>query len=64
MKTYKAKKYLFDENFFLYFEVTDFCLRLRKANEKLFISEKIKFKHLGSKSVDKIGEQASKEAST
>ena len=53
MKTYKAKKYLFDENFFLYFEVTDFCLRLRKANEKLFISEKIKFKHLGSKSVDK-----------
>ena len=30
LKTSKAKKYLFDENFFLYFEVTDFCYRINK----------------------------------
>ena len=52
LKTSKAKKYLFDEKFFLYFEVTDFCFRMSKFNEKLYISDKIRFKHYGSQSVD------------
>jgi N-acetylglucosaminyl-diphospho-decaprenol L-rhamnosyltransferase len=52
MLTKKARKYLFDENYFLYNENTDFCFRLKKNNEKNYISEKIKFKHFVSKSVD------------
>tara|TARA_Y100001958_G_C21225075_1_gene550495 strand:+ start:1237 stop:2151 length:915 start_codon:yes stop_codon:yes gene_type:complete len=60
METAKAKKYLFDEKFFLYFEVSDYCLKLKKANEKLFISEKIRFKHLGGKSVDQKNEKIAK----
>ena len=51
LKTSKAKKYLFDENFFLYFEVTDFCQRITKNKEKIYISDKIKFYHFGSDSV-------------
>ena len=42
---------MFDENFFLYFEVTDFCYRINKNKEKLYISDKIKFNHFGSDSV-------------
>tara|TARA_B100000963_G_scaffold23064_1_gene17239 strand:- start:1070 stop:1948 length:879 start_codon:yes stop_codon:yes gene_type:complete len=53
MLTKKARKYLFDENFFLYNENTDFCFRLKKNNEKNYISEKIRFKHFVSDSVDK-----------
>jgi len=52
MKTKKAKKYLFDEKYFLYFETADFCFKSKKMNEKIYISEKIKFKHYGSDSVD------------
>ena len=51
LKTSKAKKYLFDENFFLYFEVTDFCQRIKRNKEKIYISNKIKFDHFGSDSV-------------
>lgn len=53
MKTSFAKKFLFDEKFFLYFEVTDFCTRLRKNNKRLLISDKIRFHHFHSKSVEK-----------
>ena len=52
MQTKKAKKYLFDEKYFLYFETADFCFKSKKMNEKIYISEKIKFKHYGSDSVD------------
>ena len=52
LRTSKAKKYLFDENFFLYFEVTDFCHRINKNKEKIYISDKIKFKHFVSNSVN------------
>lgn len=53
IETKKAKKYLFDENYFLYFETMDFCLRLANNNEKLYVSDKIRFKHYGSQSVEK-----------
>ena len=49
----KAKKYMFDENYFLYSETIDFCLKLKNNNEKNYVSEKIRFKHYGSDSVDK-----------
>ena len=45
-------QFLFDENFFLYFENIDFCLRLSRANKKLYVLKNVKFNHLGSKSVD------------
>lgn len=51
IETNKAKKFLFDEKYFLYFETMDFCFKLRKKNEKLFITDKIKFKHYEHKSV-------------
>ena len=38
----------FDENFFLYLENTDLCLRQRKKKEKIFIIKNSKIKHLGS----------------
>jgi len=38
----------FDENYFLFFEVTDFALNLKKANKKLYVAKKIKFNHFGS----------------
>ena len=53
IETKKAKRYLFDENFFLYFETMEFCFRLRKNNEKLYVSDKIRFKHYVSQSVEK-----------
>jgi GT2 family glycosyltransferase len=47
----KKKKLLklFDENIFLYFEDIDACLRLRKNNLKLFVSNRIKFKNKNRK---------------
>ena len=53
MLTKKAKKYLFDEKYFLYSENLDFCLKLKKNSKKNYISEKIRFKHYVSDSVDK-----------
>ena len=53
MHTKKAKKYLFDEKYFLYSETMDFCFKLKKFNEKAYVSEKIRFKHYVSDSVDK-----------
>tara|TARA_B100000029_G_C17578670_1_gene958928 strand:- start:1456 stop:2328 length:873 start_codon:yes stop_codon:yes gene_type:complete len=41
----------FDENIFLYYETMDLCMKVRSANKKIYISEKIKFKHYGSQSV-------------
>ena len=52
MLTKKAKKYLFDENYFLYSETMDFCFQLKKFNEKSYVSDKIRFKHYVSDSVD------------
>ena len=38
----------FDENFFLYLENTDLCLRQKNKNEKIYILKNSKIKHLGS----------------
>ena len=38
----------FDENFFLYLENTDLCLRQKKENEKIFIIRNSQIRHLGS----------------
>ncbi len=42
----------FDENFFLYFEETDFCLRAYKKKLKIYVLENIKVEHEGGWSVD------------
>ena len=53
MRTKKAKKYLFDESYFLYSETLDFCFKMKKNKEKNYVSEKIRFKHFVSDSVDR-----------
>ena len=40
----------FDENFFLYLENDDLCLRKKKENNKIYIAKKAKVHHLGGKS--------------
>ena len=40
----------FDENFFLYLENDDLCLRKKKENNKIYVAKKAKIKHLGAKS--------------
>ena len=42
----------FDENFFLYLENDDLCLRLTRLNENIYIIPKSKINHLGGKTVD------------
>ena len=44
--------YFFDENFFLYLENEDLCLRLEKNDEKIYIVPKSRIHHLGGKAVD------------
>ena len=38
----------FDENFFLYLENTDLCLRQKNENEKIYIIKNSRIRHLGS----------------
>ena len=40
----------FDENFFLYLENDDLCLRKKKENNKIYVARKAKIHHLGGKS--------------
>ena len=40
----------FDENFFLYLENDDLCLRQKKENNKIYVAKKAKINHLGGKS--------------
>jgi N-acetylglucosaminyl-diphospho-decaprenol L-rhamnosyltransferase len=47
---FQNKKY-FDENFFMYLENDDFCKRLSKCNQNIFIIPKSRIKHLGAKAV-------------
>ena len=44
--------YFFDENFFLYLENEDLCLRLEKNDEDIYIVPKSRIHHLGGKAVD------------
>jgi len=41
----------FDEKMFLYYETMDLSQKVRNANKKIYICDKIKFKHYGSQSV-------------
>ena len=40
----------FDENFFLYLENDDLCLRKKKESNKIYVAKKAKIHHLGGKS--------------
>ena len=51
-KKYFSDKNYFDENFFMYLENVDLCLRAKKNNGKLFIVQKSIINHLGAKAVD------------
>ena len=42
----------FDENFFLYLENSDLCLRVKKSGGSIFIVPTAKITHTGSKAVD------------
>ena len=44
--------YFFDENFFLYLENEDLCMRLAKYDENIYIVPKSRIHHLGGKAVD------------
>ena len=46
------KDLYFDENFFLYLENDDFCLRARKAGGSILIIPNSKINHKGAKAVD------------
>ncbi len=45
------KKYLFDENYFLFFETFDFTRNLRLKGKKLYTIKSIKFNHFGASSL-------------
>ena len=47
----------FDENFFLYLENDDLCLRKKKENNKIYVSKKAKVQHLGARSHSPIYEK-------
>jgi len=42
--------FYFDENFFLYLENDDLCLRKKNENKKIYVIKKAKINHLGGKS--------------
>ncbi len=48
---FKDKKY-FDENFFLYLENTDLCLKAKQNNENIYIIKSSVIEHLGASSSD------------
>ena len=41
---------MFDENIFLYLEEIDLCRRVKKANQKIYVTKNAKVLHLGAKS--------------
>ena len=41
---------LYDEKFFFYYEQEDLCRRIRQIDQKIYVCQKIKFDHAGSKS--------------
>ncbi len=52
-KTKNVKKVgYYDENIFLYFDETDYCLRAYRKNQKIYVIPNIKVKHEGGKSVN------------
>tara|TARA_B100000575_G_C23103852_1_gene637021 strand:- start:4 stop:894 length:891 start_codon:yes stop_codon:yes gene_type:complete len=51
LESFKDSNY-FDENFFMYLENDDLCMRLSKKKEDIFIIPESKINHLGAKAVD------------
>ena len=51
IESFKNHNY-FDEKFFMYLENDDFCMRLIKEKENIFVVPSAKIKHLGAKAVD------------
>ena len=51
-KNFFSDNIFFDENFFMYLENVDLCLRARKNNGKLFIIKNSNVHHLGAQAVD------------
>ena len=47
----------FDENFFLYLENDDLCLRKKIENKKIYVAKKAKIHHLGGKSHSSVYEK-------
>jgi len=47
----------FDENFFLYLENDDLCLRKKKENNKIYVAKKAKIHHLGGRSHSPVHEK-------
>ena len=47
----------FDENFFLYLENDDLCLRKKKEDNKIYVAKKAKVQHLGARSHSPIYEK-------
>ena len=47
----------FDENFFLYLEKDDLCLRKKKENNKIYVAKKAKIHHLGGRSHSPVHEK-------
>ena len=45
-------KYVFDENFFFFFEDIDLCKRIKKMKESIFVFNKIKIFHEGAKGIN------------
>ena len=45
-------KYVFDENFFFFYEDIDLCKRVKKMKENIFVFNKIKIFHEGAKGVN------------
>ena len=52
LDTTKFNKNYFDENFFMYLENDDLCLRMRKKNNKIYVYKKSQISHLGAKAVN------------
>ena len=52
LDTTKFNQNYFDENFFMYLENDDLCLRMKKKNEKIYVYKKAFISHLGAKAVD------------
>ena len=51
-KKFFSDNIFFDENFFMYLENVDLCLRARKNNGKLFVIKNSNVHHLGAQAVD------------
>ena len=53
LDTHKFDGNFFDENFFMYLENDDLCLRMKKKGEKIYICKKSRINHIGANAVDR-----------